>query len=90
MLVVDTSLTPSLNARLESTAKNFANRLAVQDENRALTFADFYNEVKLLSARLQTLIQPGDHVAVQLKRGLDYIVAAYAIWQAGGVFLPLD
>ncbi|MDE1485746.1 non-ribosomal peptide synthetase [Xenorhabdus bovienii] len=90
MLVVDTSLTPSLNARLESTAKNFANRLAVQDENRALTFADFYNEVKLLSARLQTLIQPGDHVAVQLKRGLDYIVAAYAIWQAGGVYLPLD
>lgn len=81
---------PSLNSRLETTARRYATRLAVQDETRALTFAEFSDEVGTLAERLQLVIEPGDHVAVQLPRGLDYIVAAYAIWQAGGVYLPLD
>ncbi|KAB8029695.1 non-ribosomal peptide synthetase [Fluviispira multicolorata] len=90
MLTVDFSCQPSLNTLLEITAKRFANRVAVQDETRALTFVELYDEVVTLAVRLQALIELGDHVAVQLRRGLDYIVAAYAIWKAGGVYLPLD
>lgn len=90
MLTVDVFSQPSLNSLLEITTRHYANRVAVQDERRALTFAEFSDEVGTLAARLQVLIEPGDHVAVKLPRGLDYIVAAYAIWQVGGVYLPLD
>lgn len=90
MPIVEVFNPPSLNSRLDTTARRYATRLAVQDETRALTFAEFSDEVGTLAARLQLVLEPGDHVAVQLPRGLDYIVAAYAIWQAGGVYLPLD
>ncbi|RMO78450.1 non-ribosomal peptide synthetase [Pseudomonas syringae group genomosp. 3] len=81
---------PSLNSRLKVAAKNFPTRIAVQDEYKILTFSDFYSEVESLSERIKSMIVPNDHVAVQLPRGGDYIIAAYAIWHAGGVYLPLD
>ncbi|CAH6384529.1 non-ribosomal peptide synthetase [Pantoea agglomerans] len=81
---------PTLNSLLETTARRFGNRLAVQDDNVSLTFADFIEKVGTLAARLRLVLKRGEHVAVQLPRGINYIVAAYAIWEAGGVYLPLD
>lgn len=87
---VETFNLPALNSLLETTARRFGNRLAVQDDNGSLTFADFVEKVGILSAKLRLVIKRGEHVAVQLPRGINYIVAAYAIWEAGGVYLPLD
>jgi amino acid adenylation domain-containing protein len=90
MPIADVSSTSPLVTRLETTAKRFPNRLALKDEFRTVTFSEFFQEVSTLASKIQTKIKPGDHVAVQLRRGLDYAVSAYAIWQAGGVYLPLD
>lgn len=65
-------------------------RIAVQDERRALSFAALAGEIDALAGALRSRIRPGEHVAVRLPRGLEYIVAAYAIWQAEGVYVPLD
>ncbi len=80
----------SLVHRLDETVAHFADCIAVVDDYQSLTFSQFAKRVLVLAAQLKLVIQPGDHVAVQLKRSADYIIAAYAIWKVGGVYLPLD
>ena len=80
----------TLVPRLEKTAARFPERLALQDETRKLTFAELRDAVDSLADDLRVRIARGDHVAVRLQRGVDYVVAAYAIWKAGGVYVPID
>ncbi|WP_423392349.1 non-ribosomal peptide synthetase [Burkholderia sp. LMG 21824] len=75
---------------LEQTAARAPEIVAVQDERRTLSFAALVSEIDALVMALRSSIAPGDHVAVRLPRGLEYVIAAYAIWKAGGVYVPLD
>ncbi|MFM2217630.1 MAG: hypothetical protein RL240_1948, partial [Planctomycetota bacterium] len=65
--------------------------IAIQVENNALT----YEELHLRSRQIATQLlnqrpDQGFRVAVLLDRCMDSIACLFGIWQAGGVYLPLD
>lgn len=90
MIHHDFEIATTLVPLLENAAEKTPDAIAVQDGRRALSFTELCQDIDALSTRLQSYIAPGEHVAVQLPRGLEYIVAAFAIWKANGVYVPLD
>ncbi len=67
-------------------------RLAVQDDDRRATYATLIEDSARLAAAL--LAARGDlaeeRIGFLLPPGVDYVVAQWAIWRAGGVAVPLN
>jgi amino acid adenylation domain-containing protein len=57
----------------------------------ALSFRDLNRRSTRLAGLLQEIgIGPGRFVALVDRRGLDFVIAMFAIWKAGGAYIPID
>lgn len=79
-------------ARFEAIANQFPQSTAVADLTDGLTYQQLNNQSSSLAAHLVTnySINPGDVVALQMKRSVDAIVSILAILKAGAAYLPID
>jgi amino acid adenylation domain-containing protein len=65
--------------------------VAVICEDRILTYAEMDAAAgRLAAVLLDHGLEPGLPVAVLLDRTPDLLVAVFAVWKAGGVYLPVD
>ncbi|KAK4117248.1 amino acid adenylation, partial [Canariomyces notabilis] len=56
-----------------------------------LTYDGLNIQANQLAHHLQSInLGPENVVAVSLERGIDYLIAMFAIWKAGAAYLPLD
>ena len=76
---------------LEAAAVEHADRVAVVDGDRSLT----YTELNELSSRLANHLQSagvrrGDRVGLYLQKSLESIAALYGVMKAGAAYVPID
>lgn len=65
--------------------------VAVESGAHRLTFAELDARSDALARRLVAAgARRGDAIGLHLRPGLDAVVAVWAVWKAGGAFLPLD
>ncbi|WP_203854785.1 non-ribosomal peptide synthetase, partial [Dactylosporangium siamense] len=65
--------------------------VAVRSGAVQLTYGRLVERVGALAGRLAAAgVGPGSVVGLRLERGPDLVVAALAVWRAGGAYLPLD
>ena len=65
--------------------------VALEYENRQLTYRELNRQSNQLAHRLQALgVKPEMRVALCVERGLEMIVGIMAILKAGGAYVPLD
>ena len=75
---------------LEDQVTAHPHKIAIVDEKESLSYAEFFSRVCALSEEISCLSNAGATVAVSMPRGVDFVVAAYAIWKANRVYVPLD
>ncbi|GAB17604.1 putative non-ribosomal peptide synthetase [Gordonia effusa NBRC 100432] len=63
--------------------------LAIADDNTELTYEEFYARVVRLAGELNTVGEE-DVVAICLPRGIDSLVAIFAVLAAGAAYVPVD
>ncbi|WP_369929417.1 amino acid adenylation domain-containing protein [Xanthomonas sp. NCPPB 2632] len=64
---------------------------AVSDGSRVLTYAQLHTQVNWLARHLAAQgVGTETLVGLFLDRGIDFVVAALAVWKAYGAFVPLD
>lgn len=77
-------------------AKLYTNQIAFQkyDEKnnlRKLTFSQWRSQARKLASQLQNIgIKPGDHVAILLDNGPEWVTAVFALFIAGITVIPLS
>ncbi|WP_024796017.1 class I adenylate-forming enzyme family protein [Tomitella biformata] len=81
----------NLNTLLESTARKFPAKDALIHGKRRLTYA----ELLAASRRAATVfaeagVGRGDKVAVMTTNTPEFVIAAFGIWRAGGVLVPVN
>ncbi len=87
----DVDLGHDLVDAFRDTAQRFADRVAVQCDDTALTYAELHQRATRLGATLHDAgIQSEALVAVFVDRSVDMYVAALGIQRAGGAYLPID
>ncbi|KUI97645.1 non-ribosomal peptide synthetase [Vibrio sp. MEBiC08052] len=75
---------------LEIQTKNHPKKTAVTDEHESLSFEEFYSRICELSEKIKQQSNEGATVAVSMKRSVNFVVAAYAVWMANRVYVPMD
>lgn len=81
----------SVPARVFALAEQQPNAIALCDDHGELSFAQLRRQVSLAAARLRAKgVNRGIPVAVMGERGIPWVVTLLAIWQAGGIYVPLD
>jgi len=64
--------------------------LNIADDSK-ITYAELYSAVISLSVELQRRgVKKGDTIIVQRPKSIEVIIAAFAIFKCGGVFVPVD
>lgn len=80
-----------LVALVQRSADRFADRPAVSDDRRSLTYRAFAEEATALAAVLRTHgVAPGSRVAVYQNRSVDALVAILAVLKAGAAYVAVD
>ncbi|HWO62822.1 MAG TPA: amino acid adenylation domain-containing protein, partial [Umezawaea sp.] len=65
--------------------------LAVESGDERLSFAELDLRSEVLARRLGAAgVRRGDVVGLHLRPGVAAVIAVWAVWKAGGAFLPLD
>ncbi|HWO68828.1 MAG TPA: amino acid adenylation domain-containing protein, partial [Umezawaea sp.] len=65
--------------------------VAVESGDERLSFAELDSRSEVLARRLVAAgVRRGDVVGLHLRPGVVAVVAVWAVWRAGGAFLPLD
>lgn len=65
--------------------------LALQEQNRCLSYAELLQQAQAISAALQAKdILPGQPIAILLDRGIDAVIAVFGILLSGACYVPLD
>ncbi len=65
--------------------------VAARCEGCELTYGELHHRANRMARRLRRLgIGADEVVGLLAERGLDFLTAVLAIWQAGGAYLPLD
>lgn len=93
MMRPDTDLSEiaTLPSPLEETVREAPGRIAVMDEDGALTFEELEGLVGRLARRLrQEELEPGSRVVLRMRRGRRLIGLLLACWRAGCVAAPLS
>jgi malonyl-CoA/methylmalonyl-CoA synthetase len=72
-------------------AAAYGDRIALIDEQRSLTYAELIADSALAASRLLDGQRDldGARVAFLTPPGIDYVLAQWAIWRAGGIAVPL-
>src|SRR5690606_28911302 len=81
----------TLASAFAAAVREHADRVAVVAEGRALTYAEFASRVNRLARLLIARgVGPESLVALRMRRGLDQVIAMYAVHAAGGGYVPVD
>jgi amino acid adenylation domain-containing protein len=65
--------------------------IALSLAGKQMTYRELDHQAERLAAHLQSLgVRRESVVAICVERTFDYVVAALAIWKAGGAYLPVD
>ncbi|MGX1805395.1 amino acid adenylation domain-containing protein [Nocardia sp. NPDC055321] len=81
----------SVPAALTRLAATQPDAIVLEDDRVRWTAAEFDARVNQLARLLRTRgVGPEVVVGVALPRTAEFVVAAFAIWRAGGIYLPLD
>ncbi|MDY7091306.1 MAG: AMP-binding protein, partial [Actinomycetota bacterium] len=76
---------------LRERAGRWADAVAVEAGGETVTFARLDARSEALARCLVVAgVHRGDVVGLHLRPGVDAVVAVWAVWKAGGAFLPLD
>ena len=79
-----------LSARLEAVVSRAQDNVAIVAGDTIVTFGELARRVASFSAELADAgVQPRDRVAVVLPNGLEFVVAAFAVWKRGAILVPL-
>ncbi|MFM1724323.1 amino acid adenylation domain-containing protein [Rhodococcus sp. PAM 2766] len=82
---------PTAAAVFDAQAERTPHAVALADSRAELTFTELRGRVNRLARHLVAHgVGPETVVGLQLPRGTDIVVAALAVWQAGGAYLPID
>lgn len=85
------SVPRDLAAMLDHTVARYPDKLAYVDPDSALTWTQVGEEVAGLAGRLVSAgVRPGDRVALLAGNSAAFAVAAFAVWRASAVFVPLN
>jgi amino acid adenylation domain-containing protein len=80
-----------LHQLIQASAKSFPDRVAVEDGDRQMTYADLETRSNRLASLLRELgVGRGDRVGLFLEKSIDAVVGIYGILKCGGVYVPLD
>lgn len=76
---------------LQRAALSFADKIALLEEGRQLTYREFYFRAVLLSNKLlEQGVKPGDKVFIFYENSLEFYIAYFAILQTGAVVVPVN
>jgi amino acid adenylation domain-containing protein/thioester reductase-like protein len=82
---------PLLPELVRAAALHAGQAPAVVSAERAISYAELLGQAELLAASLRERgVGPNVAVGVCVQPGISVVVAAYAVWLAGGAYLPLD
>ncbi len=77
--------------KLNDVAKTYSEHNALVDERQEIRYKDLICYVAGLAERLTAMgVRKGDVCAVLCDRNVSTVVAIFAIWAVGGVYLPID
>lgn len=83
--------TVGIDAVLAGAARAHPDRIALQDGDLALTFAELHDRAQRAAGGLRALgVQPGDVVALHMPNNLWYVVAYYGALCAGAAVAPVN
>lgn len=78
-------------ALLQRCARVTPDAPAVEDAQRALTYAELAAEAEHLAARLaEAGVSPGDRVGVMMRHSADLLVTILGVLRAGAAYVPVD
>ncbi len=81
----------NLARRLSSVALARPDKTAVMFEHTAYTYGDIDTEIARYSSMLSRLgVNPGDRVAIQLPKCMEFVFLELAVMSVGGIVLPLN
>jgi len=81
----------NVDAMFRTAVAGFADRVAVIDEERRVTYADLDRQVEAMAAGLLALgFRPGERIALLMGNELEFVVAVLAIARAGLISVPLN
>lgn len=81
----------NLAAALAESARAHGDRIAVRQDDTALTYAQLDDEAARVAALLRERgVRPGDRVALVMPNVTLFPVAYYGILRAGGVVVPMN
>jgi amino acid adenylation domain-containing protein len=76
---------------LESSARRFPDRPAVEDRDRSISYAELDEGSNRLAGLLISLgLERGDRVGFYLDKSLESVLAIYGILKAGAAYVPFD
>ncbi|NMZ50952.1 amino acid adenylation domain-containing protein [Pseudomonas poae] len=88
---VDYNLEQTVHGLFEAQVERTPHALAVKAGTQQLTYAELNARANQLAHHLLALgVQPDARVAVCAERGLDMVIALYAVLKAGAAYVPLD
>jgi amino acid adenylation domain-containing protein len=80
-----------LHHLIQASAASFPDRVAVEDGDRLLTYADLDIRSNRLANLLRELgVARGDRVGLYLDKSIEAVISIYGILKCGGVYVPLD
>jgi len=91
---MNASVTQYTGTLLEQFIQNtelYGDSIAVQNESRSINYAELKVLIERVSGFLKSIgIKQGDRVALVIGNSIDYVIAFYAIWKAGGIVIALS
>ncbi|MDX3639994.1 class I adenylate-forming enzyme family protein [Streptomyces sp. MB09-02B] len=74
---------------LERSAKDSPGAPALTDGRLGLTYRQLLDCVREVAGALARAVEPGDRIALQIRRSAEYVVLYLAVLELGGVVVPL-